>query len=85
MNQSYNRDIKYSFLKRCVKPINAFLIDDEWVKEKNIEMEIIIPFKNLDRLDDDILKNGNELSTWNDNGLEELLGRNLHQSDLNFR
>jgi len=85
MNQSYNRDIKYSFLKRCVKPINAFLIDDEWMKEKNIEMEIIIPFKNLDRLDDNIIKNGNELSTWNDNGLEELLGRNLHQSDLNFR
>ncbi len=85
MNQSYNRDIKYSLLRRCIKQINAFLIDDEWMKEKNIEMEIIIPFKNLDGLDDDFMKNGNELNTWNDNGLEELLGRNLHQSDLNFR
>ena len=85
MNQSYSRDIKYSFLKRCVKPINASLIDDEWMKEKNIEMEIIIPFKNLDRLDEELGKNGNELNAWNDNGLEELLGRNLHPSEFSFR
>ena len=85
MNQSYNKDIKYTFLRRCVKPINSSLIDDEWMKEKNIEMEIIIPFKNFERLDEEFLKNGNELNSWNDNGLEELLGRNLNQADLGFR
>lgn len=85
MNQSYNRDIKYSFLRRCVKPINSSLIDDEWMKEKNIEMEIIIPMKNMDRLDEEFLKNGNEIIVWNDNGLEELLGRNLNMADLGTR
>ena len=52
MNQTYNRDIKYTFLKRCVRPINSLLIDEEWIKEKNIEMEIIIPFKNMEGVDE---------------------------------
>jgi hypothetical protein len=85
MNQSFNRDIKYSFSKRCTKLIQTSLIDDEWIKEKNIEMEIIIPFKNMEGVDEEFAKNGNDLNVWNDIGMEELLGRNLHPSDLNFK
>lgn len=87
MNQTYNRDIKYTFLKRCVRPINSMLIDEEWIKEKNIEMEIIIPFKNMEGVDEEFAKNsiGNELQNWNDVGLEELLGKNLSIGDMNFK
>lgn len=85
MNQSYNRDIKYSFLKRCAKPIHTVLIDDEWIKEKNIEMDIIIPFKNMDVLDEEFIKSGNDLKVWNDVGIEDLLGKNLSISDMNFK
>jgi len=87
MNQTYNRDIKYTFLKRCVRPINSMLIDEEWIKEKNIEMEIIIPFKNMEGVDEEFVKNsiGNELQNWNDVGLEELLGKNLSIGDMNFK
>jgi hypothetical protein len=67
------------------KPIQTALIDDEWVKEKNIEMEIIIQFKNFDVLDEESLKNANDINNWNDIGLEELLGKNLERSDLNIK
>ena len=59
------------------------MIDDEWMKEKNIEMEIIIPFKNLENLDEEGGKNS-ELKGWNDSGFDDLIGKNLHNSDINF-
>ncbi len=82
MNQSYSRDVKYSFLKRCVRPINSLLIDEEWMKEKNIEMEIIIPYKSFEGLDEEFGKNPVDFNKWNDLGMEELLGMNLHTSDI---
>ncbi len=85
MNQNYNRDIKYTFLRRCVKPIQTNLIDEEWIKEKNIEMEIIIPFKNMDGIEEDLMKNTNEMLNWNDVGIEELLGKNLSITDMNIK
>ena len=50
MNHSFNRDIRYTFYRRCVNPIHTWKIDDDWIKEKNIEMDIILPFKNIDVL-----------------------------------
>ena len=32
---NYNTDIKYTFLNRCTKPINTYLIDDDWIKDNN--------------------------------------------------
>jgi hypothetical protein len=85
MNQSFNRDLKYTFFKRCVHPYQTSLIDDEWIKEKNIEMEIIVPFKSLDNIEEEGVKNANDLNAWNDTGLEELLGRHLQMNDLNLK
>ena len=86
---NYNTDIKYTFLNRCVKPINTYLIDDDWIKDHNIDMEIILPFKNIDLLDEENLKNQNGIGEngknkikWNDTGLEDLLKRNLDKNDF---
>ena len=86
---NYNTDIKYTFLNRCTKPINTYLIDDDWIKDHNIEMEIILPFKNIDLLDEENLKNqngtgenGKNKIKWNDTGLEDLLKRNLDKNDF---
>ena len=83
MNQTYNKDIKYSFLRRCVNPIQTILIDEEWIKEKNIEMEIPMPFKNLEGPEEDSIKNSHEILKWNDVGMEELIGKNLSVYDQN--
>ena len=84
-----NTDIKYTFLNRCIKPINTYLIDDDWIKDHNIDMEIILPFKNIDLLDEENLKNQNGIGEngknkikWNDTGLEDLLKRNLDKNDF---
>ncbi len=42
MNYSFNRDIKYTFLKRCTKPINTAIISEDWIKEKNIGIPFFI-------------------------------------------
>ena len=71
-----------------VKPIQTYLIDDEWIKEKNIEMDIVLPVKNIDIMEDENLKNGEERNNgnkkikWNDSGLEELIKRNLDKNDF---
>jgi hypothetical protein len=83
MNQTYNKDIKYSFLRRCVNPVQTLLIDEDWIKEKNIEMEIPMPFKNLEGVEEDSVKNSNEILKWSDLGMEELVGRSLSVYDLN--
>jgi hypothetical protein len=86
MNKTFNRDLKYTFAKRCLNPAQTALIDEAWMKEKNIEMDIIMPFKNLDSLDDENFKHNNDLNNWNDIGLEELLGKHLHYNDnINFK
>ena len=86
---NYNTDIKYTFLNRCITPINTYLIDDDWIKDHNIDMEIILPFKNIDLLDEENLKNpngtdenGKNKIKWNDTGLEDLLKRNLDKNDF---
>jgi hypothetical protein len=66
------------------KLIHSSIIDDEWIKEKNIDMEIIIPSKNFEILEQEGGKNG-ELKGWNDTGFEDLIGKNLYYSDLNFK
>ena len=40
-----------------VKPIQTYLIDDEWIKEKNIEMDIVLTVKNINIMEDETLKN----------------------------
>jgi hypothetical protein len=93
MNRSFNRDIKYTFAKRwyyyskfSLKPINTILIDDDWIKEKNIVMDVIIPAKYLDQLEDDNLKHNTELKGWNDNGIDELIAKKfLSDEDFSFK
>lgn len=60
------------------------MIDEDWIKEKNIDMEIIIPSKNFEIFEDEGGKNA-ELKNWNDTGFEDLIGRNLYCSDLNLK
>ena len=67
-------------------PIQTSKIDDDWIKEKNIEMDIILPFKNIETLDEEILKNAdNSHKKWNDFGLEELLKHQLDKNDFNIK
>jgi hypothetical protein len=86
MNKTFNRDLKYTFAKRCINPVQTALIDEAWMKEKNIEMEITMPFKNIDSVDEDNFKHNNDLNNWNDIGLQELLGKHLnYKDDINFK
>jgi hypothetical protein len=56
------------------------------MKEKNIEMDIIMPFKNIDNLDEENFKHNNDLNNWNDIGLEELLGKHLnYNNNINLK
>ena len=48
-------------------------------------MDIIIPFKNMEGLEDEILKNANDLNGWTDVGMDDILGRNLNLNDLNLK
>ena len=87
MNYSFNRDIRYTFLKRCTKPVNSAIITEDWIKEKNIgnfktfllEMDLSLPFrgKNIDNFEEE-MKNQKELNQWNESGLNELLGKHLN-------
>lgn len=85
---NYNTDIKYTFLNRCTKPINTYLIDDDWIKEKNIEMDIVLPYKNIENLEEENLKDDgligpdNKKLKWNDPGLLDLLKQNLDKGDF---
>ena len=86
MNRSFRRDIHYSFYNRCTNPIHTLLIDDDWIKEKNIEMDIILPFKNIDAIEEENLKATETNSKkWNDTGLEDLLKLELDKNDLNIK
>lgn len=44
-------------------------------------MDIQIPFKNIDTIEEDNNKTNKELNGWHDMGVEELLGRHLNLSD----
>jgi hypothetical protein len=46
-------------------------------------MEIPMPFKNLEGVEEESIKNSNEILKWSDVGMEELVGRNLSVYDLN--
>ena len=85
MNHSFKRDIRYTFYRRCVNPIHTWKIDDDWIKEKNIEMDIILPFKNIDVLDEENLKANETNKKWNDMEIEELLKRQLDKNDLSIK
>lgn len=85
MNHSFNRDIRYSFYRRCANPIHTWKIDDDWIKEKNIEMDIILPFKNIDVIDEENLKASDTNKKWNDIEIEELLKRQLDRGDLQIK
>lgn len=64
-----------------VYPNQSIVIDADWIKEKNIEMDIILPFKN-EVPEEENIKKSNDNKKWNDIGLEELLKRELDQNDL---
>lgn len=64
-----------------MNPSQTIVIDDDWIKEKNIEMDIILPFKN-EIQEEEIIKKNSDNKKWNDIGLEELLKRELDQNDF---
>ena len=81
--------IIFLFIFFSVKPIQTYLIDDEWIKEKNIEMDIVLPYKNIETLDEENLKDDNGLIgpdnkkiKWNDPGLLDLLKQSLDKGDF---
>lgn len=45
-------------------------------------MEILIPVKNLEAIDDENFKNNKDLHVWNDIGTEDLLGRHLNLNEF---
>ena len=69
--------------------IDTYLIDDDWIKEKNIEMDIVLPYKNIENIEEENLKDDNGLIgpdnkklKWNDPGLLDLLKQNLDKGDF---
>ena len=54
-------------------------------------MDIVLPVKNIDIMEEENLKNGEERNNgnkkikWNDIGLEELLKRNLDKNDFTIK
>ena len=80
--------IIFLFIFFSVKPIQTYLIDDEWIKEKNIEMDIVLPYKNIENLEEENLKDDgligpdNKKLKWNDPGLLDLLKQNLDKGDF---
>ena len=72
-----------------LRRIDTYLIDDDWIKEKNIDMDIVLPYKNIESLEEENLKDDNGLIgpdnkklKWNDPGLLDLLKRNLDKGDF---
>jgi hypothetical protein len=82
MNKTFNRDLKYTFAKRSINPVQTLVIDEAWMKEKNIEMDINMPFKNQDNSDEENFKQNNDLNNWNDIGLDELLEKHLNYNNI---
>lgn len=75
------------FLKNLIisnRLIHSSLIDEEWMREKNIDMEIIIPSKNFEIFEQEGGKN-TELKGWNDTGFDDLIAKNLFYTDLNIK
>ena len=48
-------------------------------------MDIILPFKNIDVLDEENLKANETNKKWNDMEIEELLKRQLDKNDLSIK
>jgi hypothetical protein len=67
-----------------LKPVDTILIDDEWIREKNITMDIIMPNKGMEQLEEDHIKR-DELKGWSDTGLDELVGKKLNHEDFMFK
>ena len=72
-----------------LRRIDTYLIDDDWIKEKNIDMDIVLPYKNIESLEEENLKDDNGLIgpdnkklKWNDPGLIDLLKKNLDKGDF---
>ena len=72
-----------------LRRIDTYLIDDDWIKEKNIDMDIVLPYKNIESLEEENLKDDNGLIgpdnkklKWNDPGLLDLLKKNLDKGDF---
>ena len=79
----------YKYVMTSNRRIDTYLIDDDWIKEKNIEMDIVWPYKNIENLEEENLKDDNGLIgpdnkkiKWNDPGLLDLLKQNLDKGDF---
>ncbi len=78
----------YNFILNSNRRIDTYLIDDDWIKEKNIEMDIVLPYKNIENLEEENLKDDgligpdNKKLKWNDPGLLDLLKQNLDKGDF---
>ena len=79
----------YNFILNSNRRIDTYLIDDDWIKEKNIEMDIVLPYKNIENIEEENLKDDNGLIgpdnkklKWNDPGLLDLLKQNLDKGDF---
>ena len=86
---NYNIYIIYWCKLFSLRRIDTYLIDDDWIKEKNIDMDIVLPYKNIESLEEENLKDDNGLIgpdnkklKWNDPGLLDLLKKNLNKEDF---
>ena len=77
------------FLLISNRRIDTYLIDDDWIKEKNIDMDIVLPYKNIENFDEENIKDDNGLIgpdnkkiKWNDPGLLDLLKQSLDKGDF---
>ena len=77
------------FLLISNRRIDTYLIDDDWIKEKNIDMDIVLPYKNIENFDEENIKDDNGLIgpdnkklKWNDPGLLDLLKQSLYKGDF---
>ena len=80
---------KYIYLFFSLRRIDTYLIEEDWIKEKNIDMDIVLPYKNIESLEEENLKDDNGLIgpdnkklKWNDPGLLDLLKKNLDKGDF---
>ena len=79
----------YNFILNSNRRIDTYLIDDDWIKEKNIDMDIVLPYKNIENIDEENIKDDNGLIgpdnkklKWNDPGLLDLLKQSLDKGDF---
>jgi len=83
-----NRDIKYTFRNNLKKPVHADIIDENWIKEKNMikndlfnQKEEIINKHFGNSLIQMEKKHGAQNFEWNEVCINEIFGNKIKNSD----